>query len=183
VKHSLVRQTIVETASHLFYTNGYNLTGINEIIREAGVAKATLYNHFKSKDEICLAYLRFKHATFMESIEAFLKDRSGKDKVLGVFDFLEQFFLDKDFNGCWCINTVSELPKGEEPVRAEIQAQKKEFISWLESLLSDSGYASESEILANRVYLLYEGAVAESHLHQEPWPIGEAKSICTAILN
>lgn len=183
MKHSLVRQTIVETASQLFYANGYNLTGINEIIKEAGVAKATLYNHFKSKDDICLAYLQHKHKTFMDSINSFLKDRKGKNKVLGIFDFLEQFFLDKDFNGCWCINTVSELPKGEERVRAEIQTQKKEFISWLGTILSDSGYASESEKIANQVYLLYEGAVAESHLHQEPWPIREAKSICTTILD
>ena len=70
VKHSEVKNRIIETASLLFYKNGYNSTGINEIISEAGIAKATLYNHFKSKEELCLAYLRFKDKTFKEEIEA-----------------------------------------------------------------------------------------------------------------
>ena len=49
MKHAEVRNRIIETASDLFYRNGYNSTGINQIIAEAGIAKATLYNHFKSE--------------------------------------------------------------------------------------------------------------------------------------
>ena len=61
MKHSEVKNHIVETASNLFYANGYNLTGINQIISEAGIAKATLYNHFKSKEDICVSYLQYKY--------------------------------------------------------------------------------------------------------------------------
>ena len=57
MKHSEVKNRIIETASSLFYKNGYNATGINEIISETGIAKATLYNHFKSKEDICLAQI------------------------------------------------------------------------------------------------------------------------------
>ena len=56
VRKSDIRENIVKTASELFYRNGYNSTGINEIIRESGIAKATLYNHFKSKEDLCLSY-------------------------------------------------------------------------------------------------------------------------------
>ncbi|MEM6772989.1 MAG: helix-turn-helix domain-containing protein, partial [Bacteroidota bacterium] len=58
---------IIKTASRLFYDKGYNLTGINEIIAEAGIAKATLYSHFKSKEDLCLAYLNYRDENLIKS--------------------------------------------------------------------------------------------------------------------
>lgn len=57
------KDLILETASNLFCNNGYNLIGINEIIDKSGIAKATLYNHFKTKEDILLAYLDKKGKT------------------------------------------------------------------------------------------------------------------------
>jgi len=183
---SKIRQTIVETASHLFYQNGYSLTGINEIIREAGIAKATLYNHFKSKEDICLAYLEFKNSTFLKDIEAYVTALpKGKEQVLGLFEFLKLFFKDKDFNGCWCINTVSEIPKDNKRIRAEIQNQKQQFIQLITTLVEQNiseEDTTKNAFLAKQIYLLYESAVSESHLHQDSWPIDSAKALCERIL-
>lgn len=180
-----VRQHIIITASTLFYRNGYNSTGINEIISESGIAKATLYNHFKSKEDICLAYLRYKHTKFTYDIKEFcLSKAKGKNQVLAVFDFLSLFFKEKDFNGCWCIKTVSEIPKENERIRTEIQTQKNQLIDFIADLISDNLDLSkiETETLAKQIYLLYESAVAESHLHQDQWPIDQAKRICEKII-
>ena len=186
MKHSEIRQTIVETASNLFYKNGYNLTGINEIIREAGIAKATLYSHFRSKDDICVAYLRHKNDTFLEEIKAYvLKSPKGKTQLLALFNFLKNFFKDKDFNGCWCIRTIAEIPREKENIRAEIQSQKNQFLQLINQLMLNNfpkNSTKENESLAKRIYLLYEGAVAESHLHQKKWPIDSAKEICELVL-
>ncbi|MCG8332251.1 MAG: TetR/AcrR family transcriptional regulator [Chitinophagales bacterium] len=186
MKHSEVKNRIVETASFLFYKNGYNSTGINEIISEAGIAKATLYNHFKSKEDICLAYLQFKNTTFLNDIKAYaISKPKGKTQILAIFDFLQQFFRDKDFNGCWCIKTVSEIPKDNERIRNEIQTQKNLFIQLITGLVaSNLTGIEEKEInaLTRRIYLLYESAVSESHLHQEDWPIKEAKILCSQII-
>jgi len=186
MKHSLVKHTIVETASNLFYKNGYNLTGINEIIKEAGIAKATLYNHFKSKEEICLAYLQYKNTAFLKEIEEFaLKAPNGKGQLLALFDFLKLFFNGKCFNGCWCIRTVAEIPMENEVIRTEIQRQKNDFISLIEKLVETNIQLTskeESKHIAKQVYVLYEGAVAESHLHQDAWPIVSAKEICEKLL-
>lgn len=186
MKHSEVRQNIIETASFLFYKNGYNLTGINEIISEAGIAKATLYNHFKSKDDICLAYLQFKNGTFLNDIETFCTSKSkGESQLLAVFDFLSLFFKDRDFNGCWCIKTVSEIPKENEKIRKEIQYQKNKFIELLEKLTVDNlpeKSKKETTSIARQIYLLYESAVAESHLHQADWPISSTKQLARHIL-
>jgi AcrR family transcriptional regulator len=186
MKHSEIRKRIIETASALFYKNGYNSTGINEIISESGIAKATLYNHFKSKEDICLAYLQFKNSTFLRDLEVFADSRAkGKAQVLAVFDFLQLFFQDNDFNGCWCIKTVAEIPMDNQRIREEIQVQKKDFLQLIEEIINNNVEGlSQEEVtsLARRIYLLYEGAIGESHLHQANWPITEARTMCAQIL-
>ena len=186
MKHSEVKNRIIETASFLFYKNGYNSTGINEIISEAGIAKATLYNHFKSKEDICLAYLRYKNTTFIQDIGAFTTSKQkGKTQILAIFDFLQLFFQDKDFNGCWCIKTVSEIPIDNEKIRNEIQVQKNNFIQLIATLVTDNIDTIEAEKIksvSRQIYLLYESAVGESHLHQTNWPIKEAKNLCSQII-
>ncbi|SKB80815.1 transcriptional regulator, TetR family [Salegentibacter holothuriorum] len=183
---SKVRDRIVETASKLFYKNGYNSTGVNEIISESGIAKATLYNHFKSKDDICIAFLDFKHAAFMEDIEAFTKDRNeGVDQILALFDYLQLFFQDSEFNGCWGIKTVAEIPQNNQKIRTVLQGQKREFLDLIIALVTKNlkiDHQEEIKTTARRIYLLYESAVVESHLHQNDWPIKEAKEVCSQII-
>lgn len=186
MKHAEVKHRITETASFLFYKNGYNSTGINQIIAEAGIAKATLYNHFKSKEEICLAYLQHKNINFLGDFETFTTSKpKGKDQILAIFDFLQLFYQDKDFNGCWCIKTVSEIPKDNEMIRNEIQSQKNDFIAIIAKLIAnnlDQVKSAQVNSLARQIYLLYESAVGESHLHQEDWPIVESKNLCEKII-
>ena len=186
MKHSEIRNRIIETASNLFYQKGYNATGINEIISEAGIAKATLYAHFKSKEDICVAYLQFKDATFMKDIEEFARSKDkGISQVLAVFDFLQQFFEDQDFNGCWCLKTVAEIPKDNDRVRKEIQSQKEGFLGLISTLINENltGIeAKRADSLTRKIYLLYEGALSESHLHKNDWPIGEARNLGAQIL-
>ncbi|MEP3386165.1 MAG: TetR/AcrR family transcriptional regulator, partial [Flavobacteriaceae bacterium] len=167
--------------------NGYNSTGINEIISEAGIAKATLYNHFKSKEDICLAYLRFRNTSFIKDIEAFTSSKpKGKKQILAIFDFLELFFLTKDFNGCWCIKTVSEIPRDNETIRNEIQKQKNDLIQFISKLVTNNlekTKVDEMNSLSRKIYLLYESAVGESYLHQTDWPIKETKNLCSTIID
>ena len=187
VKHSEIRHKIVKTASNLFYKNGYNSTGINEIISESGIAKATLYNHFKSKDDICIAFLEFKHTAFMKEIEAFAKAKEkGSAQLLALFDYLQQFFWDKDFNGCWGIKTVAEIPQDNEKIRTELQKQKKGFLELIIALVTENlknDNQEEITTIGRRIYLLYESAIVECHLHQNDWPIKEAKEMCSQIIS
>jgi len=186
MKQPDVRQHIIETASHLFYQNGYNLTGINEIIREANIAKATLYHHFKSKDDICLAYLRHKHSAFMSAFQIHIsKAAPGKTRLLAIFSFLKNFFKHDDFNGCWCINTLSEIPKDKAHIRNEIKEQKQALLTVIQELVEKNhslATKKENILLARQIYLLYEGAVVESHLHEDKWPIQSAQLLCDKIL-
>ena len=186
MKHSLVRETIIKTAADLFYQKGYNLTGINEIIKEAGIAKSTLYSHFVSKDDICVAYLAHLNVPFLNNIKEFaLSKPKGKKQIIALFDFLENFFFDKSFNGCWCINTISEIPRDNEKIRDEIQKEKGEFLDLIIFLVK-TNYSEKSnreiDILSKQVYLIYESAISESHLHQDVWPIRTAKIIINKLI-
>jgi len=187
VKHSEIKDRIIETASSLFYKNGYNSTGINEIISESGIAKATLYSHFRSKDDICLAYLQFKNTTFLEEIEAYTTSKKhGNTQVLALFDFLYQFFQHQDFNGCWCIKTAAEIPFDDQKIGNEIRKLKNDFISLIEKLIIHNLKITKKkkiDSLARKIYLLYESAVSESHIHKEEWPIIEAKKLCSQIIS
>lgn len=186
MKHSEIKNHIIKTASDLFYNKGYNLTGINEIISEAGIAKATLYNHFKSKEDICVSYLNYKNDSFFILIKDFISSKEkGKSRVIAILEFLQLFYNDKQFNGCWCINTISELPKDNMKVRSEIQKHKKELLTFIEATILDNLQLEKSEAtsLSKHVYLLYESAVAESYLHRDDWPIKSAIILCNKIVS
>lgn len=175
------RNLIIETSSQLFYDKSYNLIGINEIIEKSGIAKATLYNHFKTKEDIFLAYLDKMDHQMMQSLQEHVgKRKNGDDKLISILDFLYLFFKQKNFNGCWCIRSMAEVPKDNERVREKVKESKLRFLNYIKLLIMEnkatlSGKVQQS--LAHHLYLLYESAVTETHLHNDSWPIDEAISL------
>jgi len=183
---SKTRTLIINTASELFYKNGYNLTGINEIIEKAGIAKATLYSHFKSKEDLCIAYLKYRDDVLSENIKQFCELKSkGDAQLIAVLQFLIPFFKNEQFNGCWCIRTIAEIDPQNEKIRACIKKNKLDFLQFIKNLVKENKphlKLTTQKRLSKRIYLLYEGAITESHLHQEIWPIKEAINLLKDIL-
>lgn len=178
-----VRERLIHTAADLFYEKGYNNTGINEVIAKAEVAKASMYAHFKTKEELCIAYLKHKELDFLAGLKTYIDQLAeGKSKVLGVFDFLLDFYHSKGFRGCWCINTMSEIPRDNELIRAEILRQKAALKQYILELITKHSQVKNAASTCNQLYLIYEGAVAESYLHQAEWPILEAKTIAEKLI-
>jgi len=120
-----VRERLISTASDLFYQNGYNNTGINEVIEKANVAKASLYTHFKTKDDLCIAYLQDKEDKFLSELKASLKGKpKGKLQILGLFDHLREVYRQDDFKDNCCINILAEIPKEKRKIREEVSKHK-----------------------------------------------------------
>ena len=104
------RQKILDTASRLFHNQGYQSTGINQIITESKVAKGGLYHIFKSKEELCIEYLNKRHEFWFEKLIAFTsKARTGKTKTIAAFDFLYNMNIEENFRGCSFLNILSEI--------------------------------------------------------------------------
>ena len=76
MQRNKLHEHIISSAGALFYSQGYNSTGVNEIISKCDIAKATLYSHFKSKEDICIAYLKQRHHAFLESLKDYVGQRT-----------------------------------------------------------------------------------------------------------
>jgi AcrR family transcriptional regulator len=179
MKHGSVKEQIVDTASRLFYQQGYNATGINQIIAEAGVAKASLYQHFPSKEDLLAEYLANESARTMESLhKEVAKHETVQDKITAMFDNLGRTIRKSEFQGCQFLNIVSEIPANNSRIRGLIQKQKNEIRALFKSILKE---AKKPE-LADEFYLLFEAALIAGKVHQSEWTIKAAKSIAAKLL-
>jgi len=160
MKNTDPRSRIVEAASRLFYTQGYNSTGINQVIKEAEVAKASLYQHFPSKEDLLAEYLSVTVVSTNAVLRAVIeKYKTPKEKVLAVFDFLGQFTKQCSYNGCNFLNVAAEIPMGHNEVKAIIRKQKNEIRSMFAAILKPAG----KEKLADELYLLFDVRLLKSY--------------------
>jgi AcrR family transcriptional regulator len=114
------RERILETATDLFASQGYRATGVNEIIAKSGVAKATFYNHFPTKDDLCLAYLKGLDTFELDSIKEFVaKKRTPWARFLAVIESLEPWLQGNNLRGCSFLNMVAEVPDYKSPALAD----------------------------------------------------------------
>jgi AcrR family transcriptional regulator len=168
-KQYSVKERIIETASRLFYTQGYNLTGVNQIIAEAEVAKASLFQHFPTKEDLCVAYLSRKSEKWFAQLNDFTqKAAGGKDKAVLAFDFLADASPKENFRGCSFLNILSEVPQDNEKILAEVRKNKNQLRNLFQLWLAETDKADIA-------YLLFDGAIIESQVHQSVWPIHTAK--------
>ena len=109
---------ILKTASDLFYRQGYRSTGTNEIIKKAGVAKASFFYHFPTKEALALAYLKDLHAQEAGNLLAFVnKWKKPYDRFLSVIKWIEPWIKSNELRGCGFLNMVSEVPDKRSPLR------------------------------------------------------------------
>ncbi len=154
------REQLVDTAIELFYRDGFHATGIDKILAESGVAKMTLYKHFKSKDELILAALRKRDEVFrndfMHAVESRAKE--PRARLLAIFDILEEWFSTRDFSGCVFINAAAEYPDADCPIHTTCAENKRLLVLYTIDLARKAG-AKDAETLGNGITLLMEGAV------------------------
>jgi len=178
------KQRIIETASHLFYVQGYQSTGINQIIAEANVAKGSLYNHFESKSALGQAYVRSVSENWFAGFEDALLGYDGaKEKLIGAFDFLQQYAKSNKFNGCRLINILTEIADSDEEIRILVVDHKQKFRKQLFHIASQVFEDPEkAQSVSDSLYLLYEGATVESKIYKRNWPIELAKLTAEKLL-
>lgn len=180
-----VKERIIETASDLFYNQGYNQTGINQIIAEAGVAKASMYQHFRSKEDIAVAYLVKRHTMWMGKLDDCVsKESSSKNKVIGCFEYLLEWLTEVNFRGCGWQNIITDLPEENEKIKTQAVYHKNELRSWIhELLLKEDQFNNENaKELGDQVLILIEGAIILSQIQKKKWPILSAKKACVKLL-
>lgn len=154
------RQRLLDTADRLFYAEGLRAVGIDRIIAESGVAKMTLYSHFRSKDDLILAVLRHREEQFLAwfAREMERHTEAGQDRLGALFAVLKEWFESPGFRGCAFINASVELADAGHPGSVFARQHKERFHDFLAKLIEESLGESAAR-LAPAVALLIEGAI------------------------
>lgn len=152
-----VRDRLLAAADELFYREGINNVGIDRVLAHAGVAKASLYTAFGSKDELVRAYLQGRQATRRARIEARLAAATGpRAQLLAVFDAMAETLSQPGYRGCAFVKASAEQP-GDGRAKPVCD----EYRQWIRALflrLARELGAREPEVLAQQWLLLSDGA-------------------------
>lgn len=158
-----VRDRLLQVADELFYREGIRAVGIDRVLKEADAAKASLYTHFGSKDELVAACLLRRNQTSREQIAAFMDGVPPAQRALRYFDYVVQSVDAPEFRGCPLQHAVSELSDGGHPARAAVTAQRtwlrEQFTAW-----TTAAGAVDPQGTAVALLVLADGAIAATEL-------------------
>ncbi|MCW2809645.1 MAG: hypothetical protein JWP61_103, partial [Friedmanniella sp.] len=129
---STAHESLLASASRLFYDEGITATGVDAVVRAAGVTKPTLYAHFGSKSVLVAAVLERRFQDRRSELAARLAPLPTADHPLAVFDWLTVFYTVGGERGCGFLNAAAELPDPQDAARAVVRAEK----SWLQEVLT-----------------------------------------------
>ena len=179
---SAARERILATAFRLFYAKGIRAVGIDLIISESGVAKATLYKHFPAKDDLVVAYLDKVDGVWFGQLRdaAAAAGPDPADQLVGLFDALRSACRRDGYRGCAFINAAAESQPGT-PVHERTVAHKPAVLAWVRDLAEGAG-ASDPESLARSLTLLLDGGLASGALDASPEAPEAAKASARALV-
>jgi AcrR family transcriptional regulator len=156
-------ERILETAYELFSRRGIRDVGIDELIERAGVAKATLYRHFPSKDDLVVAFLERREQRwtleFVEA-EARLRGSTPEERLLAIFDALDEWFRREDFEACSFINTLLEM-RGQHPA-GKASIRHLQNIQALVRRLAEEAGLRDPDSFARSFQLLMKGSIVSA---------------------
>ena len=169
-------------ASELFYKEGVNTVGIERVLEHAGVAKATLYSAFGSKDGLVRAYLRARHAATTERMARELETRyqTPKERLVGVFEVQGLSFTDPDFRGCAFLSANAQAPPGS------IDEETSDYRAWIHQLffdLAQQAGAKDPKTLANQLVVLFDGAGISAWMDHDPSAETAARTVAAALVD
>jgi AcrR family transcriptional regulator len=157
------RQRILDTAYELFSTRGIRDVGIDEVISRAGVAKATLYRHFKSKDELALAFLEQREQRWThEFVEAEARRRGAtpEEQLLAIFDVFDEWFRGREFDACAFINVLLEM--GPDHALGKASTQYLENIRAIVRQLASEAGLRDVDQFARTWHILMKGSIVSA---------------------
>lgn len=176
------RERLLAAADELFYREGVQTVGIDRVVSHAGVAKASLYNAFGSKEKLVHAYLEHRHANLSERINrALTRFRTPRDRLLGVFDALGEQFTDPEFNGC-----AFEMASAEAPPGGAVENATAVYRDWVRTMfttLAKEAVVADPDTFARQLHLLYDGATLSARMDHDPSAATTARAAAAALFD
>lgn len=176
------RERLLAAARELFYKEGINNVGIDRVIEHAGVAKASLYSNFGSKDELVRAYLQEMHDRRQARVlERIARHRSPRERLLAVFDGVAETFAQPGYRGCAFVRTSAEMPMGG-PAKEVIDEARAWMRDLFTTLAREAG-ARNAPVLAQQLVLIYDGAVTAASMDGNTGAAATARSLAANLLD
>ncbi len=148
------RARILETADHLFYTEGIRATGTEKIMAVSGVAKATFYRHFDSKDDLVMAYLDDRERQLWE----YMNTPQPPGDIFAALQKLERYMNAPGVIGCPFLRVASEFPDTTHPFHQRVIAQKDMLLAFLSDFLKQQH--KDHKMIATQLLALIDGCLS-----------------------
>lgn len=163
-KPSEARQRLLDTASGIFYRDGIHSVGVDRVILEAGVTRATFYRHFPGKEDLVLAYLQAEDASQRgQFAEASAHGRDGEQLLEAIIQAIADDVSRNHTRGCPFINASAEYPDAQSPVRLTVAVHRAWFRGQLHDALEAAGRDDAAE-RAGALVLLRDAALVGGYL-------------------
>jgi AcrR family transcriptional regulator len=161
---SEARSRLLATATRIFYAEGLHSVGIDRIVAEAKVTRATLYRHFPGKEDLVVAYLQGVHEMEREGVDkAFAGDLPAVDGLRAIAESITEGIRSAHFRGCAFLNAVAEYPDPKHPVHRAVLAHREWFLRTVTDLLAQVG-ETPPEPAARHFVMLRDGAMVSGCL-------------------
>ena len=182
-RSAAARARLLAAADELFYAEGVQSVGIDRVIEHAGVAKATLYSAFGSRDGLVRAYLQARHAATADRMARELEARfdTPKERLTGAFEVQGLSFTEPGFRGCAFISASADAPPG-----GVVEQATQDYRTWLRELFFDlakQAGAKDAKSLAQQLVLLYDGAGVGAWMDRDPSAETAARTIAAALVD
>jgi AcrR family transcriptional regulator len=175
------RERLLAAASELFYENGINTVGIDRVIEHAGVAKASLYDCFGSKEELIRSYLEERSRVRQARIEERLgKYDNPQEKILSIFDLLGELASRPDYRGCAFVRASADANSSDK-VRGVCERSRAYILGKFTDLCREAA-APDPQLLAKQLVLLYDGASISAHMDGNRNAAGTARALAAQML-
>ena len=178
---SPARRRLLDTATRLFYEGGIHAVGIDRIIAEAGVAKATFYNHFPSKDDLVVAYIEEQDRLGRAAVAA-LPKQPPRETIAAIMGRISEAVTAGGWRGCPFLNAAAEYPDPASPVRRAIDARRVWYHETLRSLLAADGDPSPP-VTASLLVALSDGLLESAYLDDPDAVPGLVREAVTRLLD
>jgi AcrR family transcriptional regulator len=182
MKPVVVLDKIMDTADRLFYEQGFNLTGINQIIGEAGISKPSLYNHFRSKNDLLLAYMDQLYTKWFADLDTYSSNlESPLEKVIALFDYRINRQITSSYKGCAWNKIVNEVATSELGVFERASKFKNDLRIRIVNLVGQLNRPIDKllndEELVEVIFSELESGVLMSHITKSNDSLENAKNI------
>ena len=169
---SEARDRLLSAASRLFYTEGLHSVGVDRVIAEAQVTRATLYRHFRSKDELVVAYLTQADEAIRARLEAARAEVTDPDDLIRtVGRSIADDIRREGFRGCAFLNAAAEYPDPAHVVHQAVLEHREWFLTTVTELFAETG-KPDSDLAGRHFVMLRDGAMAAGCL-TDPEPVCE----------